>query len=720
MNRLTPLFWLSLSFSLGIFLKTHSQTKFFLAFSFLLLVSLFLIKPKFRPVFFAILIFLVLGWIRASGYYSLKQFEGKTVEVEGEVERSGNHYFIFPKHLIFKNRHYRVAGKAHLRGFGTHPFRQGEKVILKSKLTKNDNNYFILMNPVIIKKTESWYQHALVKIKNRARLFFKENLPPEEANFITSSLFGRLEIDLSLYGFFQKAGVAHLLAISGLHVGFLFLFLFSIFSFLPRLSRYCLSFSLLFFYAALADLTPSVIRASLMLLISFITLELGRTQQIINNLSLACFIMLLFNPFLLYSLSFQLSTLAVAGIGFFKPLLDKFVSIYPENLKSLINITLSAQLGTLILVIYVFGNFPLISLLSNLLIIPLFSLAISIAFLAFALSFFASFLTIPLMPFLFIVARTIILIVKFLSFFPSLSSTLATTIFLVLFLVLALKNLLKQEVKISLFSLFTYYLLIFSLLLWYYSLSIYFQPLTVTFLNVGQGDACLIQLPQGQNLLIDGGASNSLLLKNLNSLPIRKIDAVILSHPHHDHIGGLYSLPDKLKIWEFYSQPYPRSEEFQKLISRYHQAKVKIHLTKSITAFRLTEGTIEFIPFFLDNDPNESPLTAIIKTGKFSFLFPGDAEKEAQTWLIKKLKPATVLKLPHHGSFLLPEFLRKVKPKIGIICLGKSNQYGHPKKEVISLLKKEGIQVYRTDESGWIRIRKEGKHLTLTPQFPGN
>lgn len=720
MNRPTPLFWFFLSFSLGIFLKTQNHTKFFFALNLLLLFFLLWIKPKFRPVFFAILAFLIFGWIRASSYYSLKKFEGKTVEVEGEIERSGKHCFIFLKHLFFKNRRYLVDGKAYLKSFNTYPLRQGEKVILKGKLTKTDNAHYALLKPVIIKKTDSYYQRILIKIRNRARFFFKKNLPPEEANFITSSLFGRIEIDSSLYGFFQKAGVAHLLAISGLHVGFLFLFLFYFLSFLPRSLRYCFGFSFLFFYAFLAGLTPSVLRASLMLLISFITLEIGRTQQIINNLSLACFIMLFFNPFLLYSLSFQLSALAVAGIGFFKPLLDQFVSIYPEGLKSLINITLSAQLGTLPLVLYFFGNFPLISILSNLLIIPLFSLVISFAFFAFVLSLLVSFLALPLMPLLFLAARAIILTVKTLSLFPPLSPVMTILTFSPLLSVFSSKIILKQKLKINLFSLLTYYLLIFSFALWYYSLCTYFQPPTVTFLNVGQGDACLIQLPRGQNLLIDGGPSSSLLFKSLRFLPIQKIDAVILSHPHYDHIGGLSGLSDKLKIWEFYSQPYPQSKELQKLIVKYRQAKVKIHLVKNITAFRLTNGTIELIPLYLDGDLNNSPLTAVFKTGKFSFIFPGDAEKESQIWLINKLKPATVLKLPHHGSFLLPEFLNKVKPKIGIICLKKNNQYGHPKKEVISLLKRKRVRVYRTDENGWIKIKKEGKHLTVSSQFPGD
>jgi len=278
----------------------------------------------------------------------------------------------------------------------------------------------------------------------------------------------------------------------------------------------------------------------------------------------------------------------------------------------------------------------------------------------------------------------------------------------------------ERTLNINLLTLSKSFLLLISALLWYSSLTSYFRPPTVTFLNVGQGDSCLIQLPRGQNLLIDGGGSNFLLLKALNSFSIQKIDAVILSHPHHDHLGGFFNLASALKVYSFYSQAYPQSPELRKLTIELRREGVKIEKIKSPSSFQLTRGKMAFFPLQLEADPNESPLVLLFQTGKFSFLLPGDAGEESQDWLAKRLSPVTVLKLPHHGGYLKPEFLKKLKPRIGIISVGKDNQYGHPRQEVISLLKASKVSFYRTDENGWIRVRNEGKGLVITSEFSGN
>lgn len=717
MTRFTPLCWLLLSFALGIIINLNHQAIALILLVPLLMILFFLSQAKSRPIILSLLLFAMLGWVRASTFASLENFQGKNLTISGIVETKNQKSSVLSERISFKNKHFPVEGKVYVRL----PLKSGDRVVLRGKLIKLNENYFALSEPVVLERSCPWQSKLLEKIKRETVSFFKQNFPPMEANLLISSLLGRIETELTLSELFRKAGVSHLLAVSGLHIGFVFVFLFYLFSFLPRLPRYFTCFLFVFFYAGLTGFAPSALRASLMLIIGFLTLESGRSQHLLNNLSLTCFIILFFRPLFLLNTSFQLSALAVAGIALFKPLLDKFTAIYPEGLKNMVTLTLSAQLAVLPLTLIKFEGFPPVSFFSNLIIVPLFSILLPLALISAALHFLSTYLCFPLLPLLFFLSRAILFFARFFSFFPAFPKAIAPAALLIFPPLLVFITLWKEKVrKVNLFTLICLFLLLLSALFWYHSLASYFRPATVTFLNVGQGDACLIQLPRGQNLLIDGGGSSALLLKILNSFSIQKIDAVILSHPHHDHLGGLQNLAGVLRVHSFFSQSYPRSPQLKKLLFELRQAGVKTYTIKKRTFSFPTEGKLEFIPVYIDANPNESPLTLLFKTGEFSFLFPGDAEKEAQTWLVNRLRPVTVLKLPHHGGYLLPDFLKKVKPKIGIISSGKNNRYGHPKKEVISLLKRNKVRFYRTDKNGWISIRKEGKYLVITSEFSGN
>ena len=222
--------------------------------------------------------------------------------------------------------------------------------------------------------------------------------------------------------------------------------------------------------------------------------------------------------------------------------------------------------------------------------------------------------------------------------------------------------------------------------------------MTVHYIDVGQGDSILIQV-NNKNLLIDAGPGKSkdMLLNYLDSLNLKKIDYVIATHPHEDHIGNLDDVKKK---------------------------DLKINVIKEGTnSIDLGEGTkvsvfspikAEYKKGSQQDFNNYSPVMKI-EFGKTSFLFTGDAEAEVEKEILKKGYDvsADVLKFGHHGSSTSTSeaFLKAVNPSIGVIQLAEDNTYGHPHKETLDLIKKYKLNVYRNDIDGDIVLSSDGTNI---------
>ncbi len=238
--------------------------------------------------------------------------------------------------------------------------------------------------------------------------------------------------------------------------------------------------------------------------------------------------------------------------------------------------------------------------------------------------------------------------------------------------------------------------------------------LFVRFLSVGQGDAELIQTPNHQNVLIDGGPDSSVITELDRFIPFyaRNIDAIILTHPHADHVAGLISVLRKYQVKSAYisgiTYSTPEYLEFLNLLKTQHVA------TKAVKAGdKLDLGQGVGIGFLfplsdvsgksMDNINNSSVVTRL-SYGSESVLFMGDLESEAQTELLasgQSLK-STLYKVPHHGSkdSVNADFLKAVNPKFAVIEVGKDNKFGHPTAKALAAL--SGIQIFRTDQEGTV------------------
>ena len=250
--------------------------------------------------------------------------------------------------------------------------------------------------------------------------------------------------------------------------------------------------------------------------------------------------------------------------------------------------------------------------------------------------------------------------------------------------------------------------------------------MTVHYIDVGQGDSILIQV-NNKNLLIDAGPGKSkdMLLNYLDSLNLKKIDYVIATHPHEDHIGNLDDVINKYEIGAFYSPKVTHTTKaYENMIKALKKKDLKINVIKEGTnSIDLGEGTkvsvfspikAEYKKGSQQDFNNYSPVMKI-EFGKTSFLFTGDAEAEVEKEILKKGYDvsADVLKFGHHGSSTSTSeaFLKAVNPSIGVIQLAEDNTYGHPHKETLDLIKKYKLTVYRNDKDGDIVLSSDGTNI---------
>ena len=243
------------------------------------------------------------------------------------------------------------------------------------------------------------------------------------------------------------------------------------------------------------------------------------------------------------------------------------------------------------------------------------------------------------------------------------------------------------------------------------------QKLEVDFLDVGQGDAILIKTPFGQNILIDGGPDNTILKRLGENLPLwdRRIDLMILTHPHADHVAGLVDVLERYEVERvLYAGVSEGDPAYDSWLEKIKEKNVSTTIVDRPQAITLGENLKLKILFPLQSlagqgaeNLNNTSIVALLENKNVRMLFMGDAEQGEEQELIKSgvdVK-AQVLKVGHHGSDTASseELLNKVKPGIAVIPIGK-NDFGLPSLRVIKRLERIGAKVIRTDEQGTVTL----------------
>lgn len=252
--------------------------------------------------------------------------------------------------------------------------------------------------------------------------------------------------------------------------------------------------------------------------------------------------------------------------------------------------------------------------------------------------------------------------------------------------------------------------------------------LHVYFLDVGQGDAILIQAPDGRQILVDGGPSPTALLNGLGAvLPFwdRSLDLVVLTHPDGDHITGLIPLLERYRVGQVLDVPQSDTSVLAKSwLANLEQAQVS--RTYAVRGMRLPLGDLLITVLNpgatlltgTNSDDNNNAAVLRLDYGRTSLLLTGDAEQEAEADMIAAGLPlrADVLKVGHHGSngSSSPSFLAAVAPRLAVIQVGADNTFGHPHPDLIERL--AGVEILRTDRNGRIEVISDGQRLTVKTQ----
>ena len=621
---------------------------------------------------------------------------------------------------------------------------------------------------VLLSNKASKIHTAIHVVQNNLKNNIQKILEKEQGALCVGILIGdRDNISEETEDNFKKSNLTHMLAVSGSHITYIIV---AITTFIGKANkRYANIFTIfiLIFFMALTGFTASVMRASIMGILTLLSSILYRKSDTLNNLGISTFVLLIYNPYFLLDTGFLLSYAGTIGIIFFAEKINKCMeklilkdskdieknnnqenkmnnikTIIKKILKAVINsfsITIAANLLIIPIMACMFNTISLTFWVSNILAGPIMEVVTIFGFLVYFISIIFPVIAEFLGIFLNLFLTLLLQIAKISSNIPGAyiyvkTPSIVTCCVYYILLFLMNKSILKKLVTYIKKYKYKIICIVALISISIFSINSIQNNLHIYFIDVGQGDSTLIKTVRNKTILVDGGGSEygsfdvgkNTLLPYLLDRGISKIDYLMVSHFDSDHVGGLSAILENLKVENIIiSRQGEESENFTEFMGLVNEKNINLIIVKKgdfihIDKYSYFEILFPEEEYIRDNILNNNSIVAKFTSKNTSMLLTGDIEEVSEDRLCElygatnKLE-ADILKVAHHGSKTssTEDFLQLVNPKLVLIGVGENNNFGHPNSNVIKRLKEYTNLIYRTDKNGEIEIKINSKEMVV-------
>lgn len=564
--------------------------------------------------------------------------------------------------------------------------------------------------------------NIIIKLRKYIKSKLREKLKKENSELAISLIVGdRSHISSEVEDNFKKANLMHMLAISGAHFSYVILIATFISNRLQhkRLGQLIQIIAIIFFMNLTGN-TASVVRAGIMSILLIGSSICKRQNDSLNNIAISAIIQIINNPYIIFDSGFMLSYSGVLGIILFYKRISEHI-----HFKS-IALTISANIFIIPIMIYNFHTISGSFIISNICASWLLGIIIILEFISLCIPIKLLYMILDL---LIMMLRKIAEICANIPFAQMYVPRYAIFFVIVIYILIFCRKLKCKKYVYSFLTIGVSILLIVNFT------DVYQDRMRINFIDVGQGDSCLIRY-KGINIMIDSGGSLSknkdgksydigenVLNNYLLNRGITRLDYIMASHFDEDHSQGFIFLLKNMKVKNvIISEQYKTSSIYEQFKQICKKQNIQIIYVRSGDEIRIKDLAFKILhPKSKENQISENPLNnnAIVCMVKYKnrrILFTGDIEKVAENEMVKEYTnglKADILKVGHHGSktSTTKEFLDLINPSVALIGVGKNNKFGHPNEDVIKRLEEKNIQIYRTDEMGEISviIDKNGK-----------
>lgn len=575
----------------------------------------------------------------------------------------------------------------------------------------------------------SYFGQFLQEIRQKAGTILDEAAGSYAGIFQAMILGERENLDAETKMQYQMAGIMHILAISGLHISFVGMGFFRLLKKAGAGNGVAgaVSAFLIYAYGIVTGGSVSAMRAVGMFLVLVGAGIAGRSYDLLSAMALSAIVLLLDAPAYLYNVSFLLSFGAVIGIGALTPEICSLLNLKKRTAKSLAG-SVIVWLITLPIALHAYGEVSLAGVILNLLVLPTSGIVLASGIFALPVGIFvieiAKRVVFPGKCVLFLYEK----LCEAVGWIPHStwiagSPQLWQCVVYYVMLGVAFMGVKwgKKAASVALVILAVVFL-------GYHSRN----GLTITCLDIGQGDCCVLKMPGGENFLIDGGSSNKKntavcqILPYLKNQGIATLDGIFVSHTDQDHISGIEELLElcaqnlaTVRVKNLILPDWNTTgEEYEKLKMLAEQTGILVQTAREGNLLKTKEAQIEILApenGADGSDTNEDGMVMEVHFGKFRGLFTGDIGAETEKKLLDSMEDVDFLKVAHHGSkySTCQGFLDVVSPEIAVISCSAKNTYGHPSADTIKRLEDCGAQVEYTMKNGAITVQTDGEGIWL-------